>query len=585
MRSASKAVVGLMAVLAGCGGMEGDLSLGMGLQEEDPMGVNEAAVSARICPAGSTVEGIDVSKWQGSINWSAVKNSGRKFAIARISHGLSYKDEYFAQNWSGMKSVGLIRGGYQFFAPGEDAVAQANYVVQKLGRLGPGDLPAMLDVEVTDGQTPATITAKIHRWVDIVTAGTGKAPIIYTGAYFWDDHVKSADFKSTPLVIAWYGTMCPGVPNAWASTGWRFHQYSSTGSVPGISGNVDLDVFNGTLAQLNAFAGAGPVKVADAQELSLAANADGRLEAFFIDGSGAIAHQYQTAVNGGAWSAPAALGGTAVQLTVGANADGRLEVFYVGTDGRLYHRVQRPAGGWSGEVVFNAAAKELAVAMNADGRLEIFFTGTDGALFHAWQSSPNSSWVAPVALGGSAKNLTAARNANGKLTLLYAGTDDALYARTQSTAGGSFAAQVALGGKAKQVALALDADGRLHAFSTSLTNAVTHAAQATPGGAFGAGAAMGGQALKLATSHDADGRLELFYVGTNGVLYQNFERVDGTWYGELQRGASAVAVTAAENADGRIELVYAASNGALQHDWQGGPNGSFVGPAALGGSL
>ena len=154
------------------------------------------------------------------MNWTAVKNSGIAFAIARVSDGTGSLDNTFAGNWAGMKSAGLIRGAYQYFEPGQDPTAQANLVVARVGRLGAGDLPVMLDVEATGGQSAATITARIHTWVNVITAATGKAPLIYTGAYFWDASVKSADFAGLPLVIAWYGTNCPGMPNVWG--GWTF---------------------------------------------------------------------------------------------------------------------------------------------------------------------------------------------------------------------------------------------------------------------------------------------------------------------------------------------------------------------------
>jgi GH25 family lysozyme M1 (1,4-beta-N-acetylmuramidase) len=194
--------------------------------------------------------------WQGAIDWAAVKHAGRAFGIARISDGIGYVDPTFLGNWNGMKAAGMIRGAYQFFEPSQNAIAQANLVVSRVGQLGPGDLPVMLDLEVTGGQSPATIAAKVRQWVDTVQSGTGKRPMIYTGAYFWDGFVGSHDFAGLPLVIAWYGTHCPGVPNAWQS--WRFHQYSGSGSVAGVSGAVDLDVFNGSLAELHAFANATP---------------------------------------------------------------------------------------------------------------------------------------------------------------------------------------------------------------------------------------------------------------------------------------------------------------------------------------
>lgn len=216
------------------------------------LGTVQEPITARMCPSGATVPGIDVSMYQGSIDWRAVAASGIAFAVTRIGDG-TYQDPTFATNWNGIKAAGLIRGAYQFFEPGVDPLAQARIVVAKVGRLGAGDLPVMLDVEATGGQSPETITARIHQWIDAVAAGTGKTPYIYTGSYFWDASVRSADFASLPLHIAWYGTQCPGLPNVWSR--WTFHQYSSTGRVSGIAGNVDMDVFNGTLAQLAAFAG------------------------------------------------------------------------------------------------------------------------------------------------------------------------------------------------------------------------------------------------------------------------------------------------------------------------------------------
>ena len=231
-----------LAALAACANQErpGDLA-----------SVDEESV---ICAGATTLEGIDVSYYQGSIDWGAVKRSGRAFAVARISDG-SYQDVNFAANWSGMKAAGLVRGAYEFFRPGQDALAQADNVVAKVGVLGDGDLPVTLDVEATDGQSAATIAAKIHTWMTRVTAGTGRTPIIYTGKYFWNDNVVSADFAGNPLWIAAYGPPCPDTPTAWGARPWKIWQYSSSGSVPGISGNVDLDHFNGTLTDLQDLSG------------------------------------------------------------------------------------------------------------------------------------------------------------------------------------------------------------------------------------------------------------------------------------------------------------------------------------------
>ncbi len=211
------------------------------------------ARAVTVCPGANSQYGVDVSEFQGTINWPSVKAAGKSFAIIRVSDGTGHLDPDFDKNWSGAKSAGLIRGVYQFFEPSEDAVAQANLVLSHMGALGPGDLPPMIDVEVTDGQSAATITSKIHQWVSTIQSATGMKPLVYTGAWFWNPDVQSGDFTSYPLVDSYYSTSCPDIAAPW--TAWAIWQYSSTGSVGGISGNVDLDRFDGTLDDLNKLAG------------------------------------------------------------------------------------------------------------------------------------------------------------------------------------------------------------------------------------------------------------------------------------------------------------------------------------------
>ncbi|HWL88384.1 MAG TPA: GH25 family lysozyme, partial [Polyangiaceae bacterium] len=110
----------------------------------------QSSEAVTVC-AGTTVEGIDVSEFQGNINWNSVKASGRSFAFIRASDGTGHLDPTFAGNWGAARSAGLLRSVYQFFRPTEDANAQADLVLQKLAADGAGELPPMLDVEVTDG--------------------------------------------------------------------------------------------------------------------------------------------------------------------------------------------------------------------------------------------------------------------------------------------------------------------------------------------------------------------------------------------------------------------------------------------------
>ncbi len=238
-RAAALAVVLVAAAASGCAPLDDDAELSEG--------------EVTVCASGATVQGIDVSSWQGAIDWGAVGRSGIGFAIVRIGDGY-YRDSRFRENWDGARAAGLVRGAYQFFEPAEDPIAQADIVIAAVGRLGPGDLPVTIDVEApSPGVSAATYTARIHQWVDRVTAGTGRQPIIYTGRYYWDPFVASSDFRGLPLWHAQYtSASCPNINDRWSH--WTFWQYTSSGSLSGIGGRIDRDVFNGSMADLRAFA-------------------------------------------------------------------------------------------------------------------------------------------------------------------------------------------------------------------------------------------------------------------------------------------------------------------------------------------
>ena len=231
-----------------------------GSPEPECSATSGAALS--VCAAGPTVKGVDVSVYQATVDWAKVKAAGNVFAIARVSDGLTHPDTRFAANWSGMKSAGLVRGVYQFFRPGEDPIQQADLMLSKIGALEDGDLAPIMDVEVADGVSPATIQANMKKWLDHVQQKTGRTPIIYTAA-FMSQNVGNG-FSAYPLWVANYGVSCPTMPSNWAH--WKFWQSSSTGSVSGISGAVDVDEFNGTLADLLKFAGGGVVADAGAPD-------------------------------------------------------------------------------------------------------------------------------------------------------------------------------------------------------------------------------------------------------------------------------------------------------------------------------
>ncbi|MDB4942371.1 MAG: hypothetical protein JWP97_1905 [Labilithrix sp.] len=211
--------------------------------------VDSNAEALKTCAKGPTVQGIDVSSYQGAVSFTKVKAAGKSFVFARISDGLASVDSRFASNWPAMKSAGLVRGSYQFFRPSQDAAAQAQLVVDKLaaaGGLKPGDLPPVLDLESADGQSSAVVVARAKIWLAKVEAALGVKPLVYTAAFM--SSVIGTSFGGYSLWVANYGTTCPTMPSGW--TDWRFWQSSDSGSVSGIGGAVDTDFFNGTLADL-----------------------------------------------------------------------------------------------------------------------------------------------------------------------------------------------------------------------------------------------------------------------------------------------------------------------------------------------
>ena len=210
-----------------------------------------------VCPAGPVLYGVDVSTYQSTINWTSAKAAGIDYAIARISDGLNYPDNQFAANWPHMKAAGVIRGTYQFFRPGQDPTAQANYVLTTLaanGGLEATDLPVVMDMEVTDSQSDATIRAHMTTWLNAIQAGTGRVPMIYT-ANFMSSHVGTG-FSAYPLWVANYTSGCPLIPAGWSH--WEIWQNTDDGGVSGIPGRVDGDMFNGTAADLSAFINGSP---------------------------------------------------------------------------------------------------------------------------------------------------------------------------------------------------------------------------------------------------------------------------------------------------------------------------------------
>jgi GH25 family lysozyme M1 (1,4-beta-N-acetylmuramidase) len=228
------------------------------------------ATVAAFCLVGTAAAsaselGVDVSKWQHtngtSIDWASVKADGVSFAFVKATEGSTYTNPYFAGDWAATRSVGLYHGAYHFARPSVgSAGAQARYFVSKAGLADqPGDLPPVLDLEATGGLGVAALRTWTSNWLKTVESLIGRKPIIYTSPTFWENNLgNSTAFTAYPLWIAHYKVSQPRVPGGWST--WTFWQGRSDGRVTGVSGSVDMNAFNGTLAQLATLANA-PVTI------------------------------------------------------------------------------------------------------------------------------------------------------------------------------------------------------------------------------------------------------------------------------------------------------------------------------------
>lgn len=194
-----------------------------------------------------SILGIDIASYQGYPNFGAVKASGRSFVITKITEGTGYVNPYCAQNRAAAHAAGLVVGLYHF-ARATDPIAEADYFVNSCGNLVTGEF-LMLDWEV--GASDPVGWCK--RFLDHVFERTGVKPLIYlnqnlNNSYDWSP-VVGGDYG---LDLAEYDNSTNGTVN----TDWKtvaMKQYTSSGQVPGISGNVDLQVFFGDADQLQKY--------------------------------------------------------------------------------------------------------------------------------------------------------------------------------------------------------------------------------------------------------------------------------------------------------------------------------------------
>ena len=211
-----------------------------------------AAVTAATPPG---VPGIDVSSWQGRVDWAAQWQAGKRFAYVKATEGSTYTSPSFGHQYTGSYSQGFIRGAYHFALPDSSSgTTQANHFVDHGGGWSADGktLPGALDMEWNPygaacyGKTQTQMRSWINAFLDRYRARTGRYPVIYTATSWWDKCVggDTSFAAKSPLWLARYASAPGTKPAGWST--YSIWQYATT--------PVDQNVWNGTLTRLRYFA-------------------------------------------------------------------------------------------------------------------------------------------------------------------------------------------------------------------------------------------------------------------------------------------------------------------------------------------
>ena len=194
--------------------------------------------------------GVDFSHYQGIINWNHVDtfNCGKpvSFVIVRATMGHDGKDIYFNYNWKNLTKKQLIKGAYHYYRPNENSTKQAANFIKRV-KLSKGDLPPILDIEaVPTVQSVKNLKIGLKRWLKIVEEHYGVKPIIYSSDHYFKTYLTRKDFKEYILWIANFNNKRHPNENRW--TIWQF---TEKGTLNGVDGFVDFNVFRGSKEELN----------------------------------------------------------------------------------------------------------------------------------------------------------------------------------------------------------------------------------------------------------------------------------------------------------------------------------------------
>jgi len=199
-------------------------------------------------PKKYTIHGIDVSYYQGKIDWQKVKAMKEDgvavdFAFIKATEGVLNVDPYFQRNWREAPKAGLKVGAYHFFRPKRSGLWQANFFLQTVN-IEKGDLPPVVDIESLDGVSPDKMRKELNAFIIQIEVKTKVRPIIYSGLKFYQDHLMGY-YEGYPFWVAHYHQPKLKIP----SNAWKFWQHSDKARINGINHVVDFNAFNGDSLQ------------------------------------------------------------------------------------------------------------------------------------------------------------------------------------------------------------------------------------------------------------------------------------------------------------------------------------------------
>ena len=217
------------------------------------LSVSTAVAIPSYAPSGVDVSGNNHMSLRG-IDWNAVKSDGQSYAFVKATEGSTFVNTKFVPDSTAAAAAGLKVGAYHYARPAGDAKKQAAHFASQIALVPTQTLPPVLDIEVDEGLNADQLADWIDTFMTEVESLTGRKPMLYTYKYFWMGEMgNTTRFSEYPLWLAAYQDTAPEPVGGWDKL--AFWQRSGSGRVAGIETDVDLNLFNGTEAQLESFSG------------------------------------------------------------------------------------------------------------------------------------------------------------------------------------------------------------------------------------------------------------------------------------------------------------------------------------------